>query len=178
MPRTKLVTALASALVLLPLSLASAQQDAPPLPLGSHAPAFQSRTTAGRPFSLRSLRGHVVLMDFWATWCGPCRMATPTLEGLQRKYAGRGLRVVGVSVDDPTTVAQVPAFAKQMHVTYTLVASPAQDIKAAQRYNAGSIPTQFLIDKKGVIRWAQAGFSPSEGPELSALIQKLLTEKA
>jgi thiol-disulfide isomerase/thioredoxin len=130
MRRFHFLTTLASALVLLPLLSASAQQEAPPLPIGSHVPTLRSRTIAGKPFSLKALRGHVVLLDYWATWCGPCRMATPTLESLHRKYAKQGLRVVGISVDDPTTVAQVPAFAKLMHVTYTLCASPKQDISA------------------------------------------------
>jgi cytochrome c biogenesis protein CcmG/thiol:disulfide interchange protein DsbE len=171
------LSALTAVLTLLPLTLALAQQS-PPLPVGSKAPAFQTKTLAGKPLTLRSLRGHVVLLDYWATWCGPCRMATPTLERLHKEYAARGLRVVGMSVDDPTTVGLVPKYAKMMHVTYMLTADPKANMQAAQRYNATGIPSQYLIDKNGVIRWSQAGYSPDEGVELSAMIKKLLAEKA
>jgi peroxiredoxin len=173
-PLTRAV--LTFALVVLPLTLACAQGDGPPLPIGSRAPAFTTKTLAGKPFSLASQRGHVVLLDYWATWCGPCRMATPTLEMLHKKFASRGLRVVGVSVDDPSSVGQVPAFVKQMHVTYTICASPVADAHAAERYNATGIPSQYLIDKKGIVRWAQAGFSTGEGKELGAMIRKLEAE--
>ena len=178
MHRRFTLAALAATLAILPLTRTAAQQDAPPLPIGSKAPAFRTTTLAGKPLSLASLRGHVVLVDYWATWCGPCRMATPTLQGLHQKFAKRGLRVIGMSVDDDSTVSQVPAFARMMHMTYTITASPQANSQAAQLYNAGGIPAQYLIDKKGVIRWAQEGFDPGEGPKLSALIQKLLAEKA
>lgn len=120
----------------------------------------------------------LVLVDFWATWCGPCRMATPTLQALHRQYHQKGLQVVGISVDDPSTVALVPAFVKHFGITYAVAASPAANMRAAQSYNAASIPTQVLIDRRGVVRWAQSGFSYNEKEELGALIQKLLAEKA
>ncbi len=159
--------------------VAPAPQAAPSPPVvGQPAPAFATVTTKGRPLTLASLRGHVVLMDYWATWCGPCKMAMPTLEALHRRFASQGLRVVGISVDDASTVGSVPRVVKRLGVHYTIAASPQDDIQAAQDYDAEAIPDQFLIDKKGVIRWAQDGFSPAEGPQLSALIQRLLAEKA
>lgn len=180
MRRIPTLLALMAALSVLPLTRAAARQAAPPppLPIGSPAPDFHTTTLAGLPLSLRSLRGHVVLLDYWATWCGPCRTATPTLQALHRKFAARGLRVVGLSVDDPSTVGQVPAFARQMHVTYTLSASPGANAQAAQRYHATGIPSQYLIDKRGVVRWAQAGYSPAERQELGVLIKKLLGERS
>jgi peroxiredoxin len=173
---TRLALTIAPALLI--SSSVLAQNPPAPLPVGSKAPAFRTTTLSGRPLSLRSLRGHVVLLDYWATWCGPCRMATPTLEKLYKEYRHRGLRVIGISVDDSHTASKVPAFARQMHMTYTLSANPADNTRAAQRYNATGIPSQFLIDKRGVIRWDQAGYSLNEGQELSAKIKKLLAEKA
>lgn len=149
----------------------------PPLPAGTAAPAFATKTLAGRPLTLKSLRGHVVLLDYWATWCGPCRMATPTLESLHRKFGGRGLRVVGMSVDDAHSVGAVPAFIRQFGITYTVTVSPAANAAAARAYHAQGIPSQYLIDKKGVVRWSQSGFSPSEGTALSSLIAKLQGER-
>lgn len=149
----------------------------PPLAVGTRAPAFSTTTLGGKPLTLRSLRGHVVLLDYWATWCGPCRMATPTMQALNRQYARRGLRVVGMSVDQPDSLAQVKPFVRAMGMTYTVTASPQANGRAQAAYNARAIPAQYLIDKKGIVRWSQEGFSPGEGPQLAAKIRKLLAEK-
>ncbi len=173
---SRLPIAILIALTLLP-ALPSFAQDAPPLPVGTHAPAFKTTTLQGKPLSLSSLRGKVVLLDYWATWCGPCRMATPTLQSLHKQFGSRGLRVVGMSVDDPSTVAQVKPFVKAFGVTYTVSASPLANGHAAQAYKVEGIPSQYLIDKKGIVRWSQSGFSPTEGPELAGRIRKLLAER-
>ncbi len=149
----------------------------PPLPAGTRAPAFSTTTLGGKPLTLRALRGHVVLLDYWATWCGPCRMATPTMQALNHWYARKGLRVVGMSVDQADSLAQVKPFVKAMGMTYTITASPQANGRAQSAYNAHAIPAQYLIDKKGIVRWSQEGFSPGEGPQLAAKIRKLLAEK-
>ena len=176
----KLYTVAAVLATLAAAPAARPQMIAPPPPLrhGIKAPAFVTRTVSGKPLSLRSLRGKVVLLDFWATWCIPCRMATPTLEALHKEYHRRGLQVVGISLDDPRTVALVPSYVKHFGITYTVVAAPLANAQAAQSYNAATIPTQVLIDKRGVVRWSQAYFVPEEKQALSALIRKLLAEKA
>jgi len=156
---------------------AGAQMAPPPLPAGTRAPAFITTTLQGKALSLASLRGKVVLLDYWATWCGPCRMATPTLESLHKKFGSRGLRVVGISVDQPDSVAQVRPFVKAFGVTYLVSASPIANAWAARAYHVDGIPAQYLIDKKGIVRWSQSGFAPDEGPELAARIRKLLAEK-
>ena len=148
-----------------------------PLPAGTRAPAFSTTTLQGKPLSLASLRGKVVLLDYWATWCGPCRMATPTLEGLHKKFGSRGLRVVGISVDQQDSVAQVKPFVKAFGISYLVSASPVLNRRAEQAYHVDGIPSQYLIDKKGIVRWSQSGFSPGEGKELDSRIRKLLAEK-
>ncbi|MEO7716049.1 MAG: TlpA disulfide reductase family protein [Capsulimonas sp.] len=159
------------------LAGAAHAQDAA-LPAGSKAPAFSTRTVQGAPLSLKSLRGKVVLMDFWATWCGPCRMATPMMQSLHKQFHAKGLKVIGISVDDSSTTNQVKPFMKSFGVTYTMSASPEQNRSMAAKYNAGTIPTVFLIDKKGVIRWSGIGYGEGEKPFLEASIKKLLAEKA
>ena len=149
----------------------------PPMPAGTHAPAFSTTTIQGKPLSLASLRGKVVLLDYWATWCGPCRMATPTLQALHKQFARQGLRVVGLSVDQADSLAQVKPFVKAFGMTYLVSASPALNGRAAQAYHVNGIPSQYLIDKKGVVRWSQSGYSENEGKDLAVRIRGLLAEK-
>ncbi len=157
---------------------AQAQMGAPPPPLppGTKAPAFTTQTITGKSLTLKSLRGKVVLLDYWATWCGPCRMATPTLEALYKKYGRKGFVVVGMSVDDAHTAAQVKPFTKAFHMTYPVTVNPQVNGRAGAAYNATGIPSQYLIDKKGIVRWSQAGYSPDEAIELPKKIKKLLAE--
>ena len=167
-------------LALLPASSALAQFDfdpPPPLPAGTPAPAFKTQTMGGKPLSLKSLRGKVVLLDYWATWCGPCQAATPTLEALYKKFGPQGLKVVGLSVDDPRSVAGVKPFMKHFGMTYLVSASPFANNQAQAAYHVHGIPSQFLIDKKGIVRWSQSGYSESEGRELAPMIKRLLAEK-
>ncbi len=160
-------------LALLPaLTNAARAQDAP-LPANQPAPDFKTTALDGKPLSLKSLRGKVVLLDMWATWCGPCRMATPMLQSLHQKFGGRGLKVVGISVDD--TIAMAKPFQKQMKVTYTLAANPDANPKIAQAYNAQGIPAIYLIDQKGIVRWSQSGYDANgEEQLLSQKINALL----
>ncbi len=150
----------------------------PPLPPGTRAPAISTQTVNSHgALSLSRLRGKVVLVDYWATWCGPCQMATPTLQSLHRKFAPKGLVVLGMDTDDSNTVRNVPAFLKHFGVTYPIAVLSAANVRSAMAYHVSGIPAQFLIDKKGIVRWSQSGFAPGEGQELSARIAKLLAEK-
>jgi len=149
----------------------------PPLPAGTRAPAFMTRTLGGEPLSLRGLRGKVVLLDYWATWCGPCRMATPTLRVLHQKFHRRGFSVVGMSMDQADSIAQVAPFVKAMHVTYPVTVSPAANARAQSAYHANALPSEYLIDKKGIVRWSQVGYSLDEDKVLTVLIPKLLAER-
>ena len=149
----------------------------PPLPAGTRAPAFATRTLDGKPLSLRGLRGKVVLLDYWATWCGPCRMATPTLRALHRKFHRQGFSVVGMSMDQADTSAQVAPFVRAMHMTYPVTLSLAANARAQAAYHADALPSQYLIDKRGIVRWSQTGYSPDEGKVLTALIPGLLAER-
>ena len=168
----KATVSTAFAAFLLPaLLLAAKSQGAPPLPSGSAAPAFTTKTLGGQSISLKSLRGKVVLLDVWATWCPPCRAATPMLQSLHQKFGSKGLQVIGLSVDDESSVGQIPAFKKQFKVTYTLSANPQGNQKIGQAYNAQGIPSIYLIDQKGVVRWSQSGYDPAGEEQL--LSQKI-----
>ena len=173
----KATVSLALTAFLLPALLVTAgAQQAPPLPSGSAAPAFTTKTLGGQSLALKSLRGKVVLLDIWATWCPPCRAATPVLQSLHQKFGGRGLQVVGLSVDDDSSVGQVPAFKKQFKVTYTLAADPPANQKIGQAYGAQGIPSIYLIDQKGVVRWSQSGFDTSDPAREERMLSQKIKE--
>lgn len=111
------------------------------------APDFTLPQLNGQPLSLSSYRGKVVLLDFWATWCVPCRAETPRFVELQQKYGDRGLQIIGISMDDsPDPVAP---FVKQFQVNYPIVMGTA---KTGEQYGGIlGMPIAFLIDREGHI---------------------------
>lgn len=116
--------------------------------IGRPAPDFEPSVQSGEKLGkLSSLRGQVVLIDFFATWCAPCIDAMPHLQKLQDRLGPRGLKVIGVSTEAPAVVATA---ASRFHVKYTLAADP--DEKVASRYHVFALPTVVLIDRKGVVR--------------------------
>jgi len=111
------------------------------------APDFTLPLIDGGEFHLSSYRGKVVLLDFWATWCVPCREETPHFIELQQKYGGRGLQIIGVSMDD--SPEPVRTFYQQFHINYPVVMGTA-DVGAAYGGVLG-LPIAFLIDRDGRI---------------------------
>lgn len=142
---------------------------------GQSAPDLKLPLKKGaEPTSLSSLRGKVVLLDFWATWCAPCKESIPELEHLYQKYHDRGFEIVGVSMDEPGKRADVDAQVKAMGMTYPVVLSDEiPDLKA--KYSFDGIPQMYLIDRKGVIRKSSPGYD--SGNNLDARIEALVSEK-
>lgn len=143
------------------------QQAASPL-TGGPAPDFALTSLAGPRISMADLRGKLVLLNFWASWCLPCREETPLLEATSRRYAGQGLRVVGVIYQDGDDAAR--AFEKTYGLTYTNLLDPAG--RTAIDYGVLLIPESFLIDGQGIIRDRQLG--PYAAAELSRKIELYL----
>lgn len=112
------------------------------------APAFTVKTVDGRTLKLSDLRNKPVIIDFWATWCGPCRASMPDLNNMQARYGAKGLTVIGLSVDE-SGPAPVKRFAAQLGVRFT-IAMANDDILDAYG-PIRSIPATFFINRKGEI---------------------------
>jgi thiol-disulfide isomerase/thioredoxin len=136
---------------------------------GRKAPGFALLDVAGKSVDFSQYDGKVVLVDFWATWCPPCRRSIPDLSELHGKYSDRGFEVVGISLDR-TGADKVARFAEQMKIPYTVVMG---NVQVATDWNIGSsIPIAFLVDRKGEIVDRIVGYQ--EKSVLEEKIQKFL----
>jgi thiol-disulfide isomerase/thioredoxin len=109
------------------------------------APALELVDLNGRPFSLEALRGSVVLLDFWAPWCVPCRTSFPFLDTLQEKHEGEGLRVVGLTMESDTTA--ISDFLNDVPVRFPIVRDPSE--KSGDAFGVVAMPTTLLLDRQG-----------------------------
>ncbi len=145
---------------------------APPGP-GDPAPSYRAVTLGGDPVRLAGLEGEVVLLNVWATWCVPCRQEIPELQALHEAHSGRGLRVVGISVDGRAVTDQVRAFVDELGMTYDVWLDP--DHGALTAFGATGVPLTVLIDRGGRIAWRRLGPLHRDDPELLAAVDSLLT---
>lgn len=130
------------------------------------APTWQMKDLAGNTVTSEQLKGKVVVVDFWATWCGPCRVEIPGYIEMQKKYGKDGLTIVGVSIDQAGPEV-VKAFADNLKMNYTIVMG---DDAVAQAFGGvEAIPTTFLIDRSGQIRDRKLGAEASETYEQKVL---------
>lgn len=121
--------------------------------------------------TLQSLRGQVVVLEFWATWCGACRALLPTLNGWHERFAAGGGRVVSVTMDPAAKAARDAAV---LGLRYPVLADPEGE--TTQAYQAFALPTLFVIDRAGVVRDVSVGYDPARIAELEATLQRLMSE--
>jgi thiol-disulfide isomerase/thioredoxin len=142
------------------------------LALGNgEAPAWRplASVRGSVPSSLSELRGRVVVMDFWASWCVACRLTVPTLNAWQDRYGAQGLTVVGVTMDAPDVALQA---AIEIGMEYPILSDP--DGETMRAYKAFALPTLFLIDRDGRIRLAEVGYSSAGLAQAEAELRGLL----
>jgi peroxiredoxin len=123
---------------------------------GSDAPAWELKDLDGKAVKLADFKGKVVVLDFWATWCPPCRAEIPGFIELQKQYGEKGLAIVGVSLDQ-AGAATVKAFVEKNKMNYPVVMGDDTTVKAYGGING--IPTTFVIDRKGKIAGKHIGFA-------------------
>jgi thiol-disulfide isomerase/thioredoxin len=141
--------------------------------VGAMAPTWRDVESVSGSFppSVAAARGRVVLLDFWATWCTPCRIVMPKLGALQARYGGQGLSVLGVSAEDTQEVA---AFAQRMPLRYAVAVD--KHAQTTRSYGVVSLPTLVVIDKRGVVRDVSVGYNPMQDTRLEATVRMLLAE--
>ncbi len=139
---------------------------------GKQVPAFTMKDLNGKTVSKENLKGKVVLLDFWATWCGPCIQASPLMQKLHAKYAKKGLTVVGVNVSDAPGAA---AKYKQKHKYGYTFTTGGEELQ--RKMGVTGIPAFIFIDKKGVVSKVQIGFAPSVEAAFENAVKTLLAKK-
>jgi peroxiredoxin len=138
-----------------------------------HAPDFALKDANGKLVHLADYKGKVVLLDFWATWCGPCKVEIPWFMEFQRKYKDRGFEVLGVSMDDDGWKAITP-FVEKRKINYRVVLG---DDKTGDQYGGlEALPTTFVIDRYGRIASAHVGLAGKK--DFADAIEKLLEDPA
>jgi peroxiredoxin len=150
-----------------------AQPAAAILQKGQQAPQIKVTTTSGQPVTLANYKGYVLIMDFFATWCTPCRESIPHLTDLQRKYGKQGLQILGMSVDDEADKLLLKSFCSEKNITYP-VALANEDLQAD--YGLRSVPTLFIISKKGIVAEKYMGYNDEIAKSMEAAIKRLLAE--
>jgi cytochrome c biogenesis protein CcmG/thiol:disulfide interchange protein DsbE len=136
------------------------------------AKPFDLKTDTGR-VKLSDFAGHVVYVDFWASWCTPCRKSFPWMNAMQKRYAAQGLNIIAINLDQKPE--QAKRFLQEMPADFTVAYDP--EGKTAEQYNVQGMPSSYLIDRNGQIRQTHIGFRHKDKEHLEQAIREILNEK-
>lgn len=168
-----MVCALIGALGIATLAACTAGEGAGPPRIGAPARPYGGTTLAGDSVTLESLRGRVVLLNLWATWCTPCRWETPYLQAIYEEHREAGFEIVGISMDTRDAADDVEMFVDEYRVTYTILHDP--QMRGMELYQVLGLPATFLIDREGVLRWMRYGPIPEDDPDFLAALEDVLS---
>ena len=158
-----------------PARLATAEDEADLTKVGQEAPAFKVTTLDEQPFSLEACRGKVVLINFFATWCGPCMVEMPQLEKeVWQQFKDKGL--VFIAVGREHTNAELAKFQKEKKFTFPIAGDPKREVFS--KYAKQNIPRNYLINKQGRIAYQSMGYSEDMTSEIVAAIRKELENES
>ncbi|AKF06339.1 TlpA family protein disulfide reductase [Sandaracinus amylolyticus] len=163
--------AVAVVLALFALTIAASAMALDP---GARAPELGMRDLQGNQVTIASLRGRVVVVDFWASWCEPCADSMPVYQRLYNQYRERGLTIIGISQDQRVDNAR--QFASRHRLSFPVVFDEGHAI--ANRYRPARMPTSFVIDRGGIVRHVHAGYRSGDADRLEREIVALLGQPA
>jgi peroxiredoxin len=155
MTRPRALTVARILTVIAAAGLAACESGPPGPRVGKPAPEYGATTLQGDTVALSSLRGKVVLLNLWATWCAPCRHETPFLQSLYEQRRDEGLEIVGISMDTGDARDQVEEFVREFGVRYPILLDP--QMRGMDSYRVLGLPASFLIDRDGTLRWMRFG---------------------
>jgi peroxiredoxin len=142
--------------------------------VGQPAPDFALRSLEGDNVRLSEHTGEVVLINFWATWCGPCRQEMPQLDQIYGKYRRAGLVLFSVNLDEADNLAAAKEMAQTLKVSYPVLFDARKDV--ARAYQAGTMPLTVLIDREGVVRYVSEGYKAGYEVRYTDKLRELLNE--
>jgi peroxiredoxin len=163
-----LKTSLLCSVLLAGTSFAVASDLAP----GAPGPAFSLASMGGPQVNLNALKGQVVLINFWASWCGPCRQEMPVLEQMYKKYKPLGVTLLGVNVEPDSSNAA--GWLKATPVSFPILFDT--DSKVSKLYDVAGMPNTVILDRKGTVRFVHRGYKPGEENEYMDQIRSLVRE--
>jgi len=136
------------------------------------APNFTLKSTTGKNMKLSEMTGNVVLINFWASWCGPCREEMPLLNALHKKYQSLGFTVLGVNVEEQTDKAR--GFLNDFPVDFPVLLDNKNQV--SQLYNVVAMPTTVVVDRDGNMRFLHKGYKPGDEKKYRKMVKKLVRE--
>jgi peroxiredoxin len=144
--------------------------------VGTRAPDFTvvAMTGSNKRISLKKLRGKVVVVDFWGTFCEPCKKSFPRLQELNEKYAGKGLAIVAISEDEAEDKGKITQFADEFGAKFTI--GWDADKSVAKNYNPPTMPSSFVIDRNGHVRFQHAGYHDGDELQIEKEVMRLLRQ--
>lgn len=154
------------------IGLAGPADQAADIAPGVTAPAFQLMSSTGKPISLADLKGQVVLINFWASWCGPCRQEMPILDQLYHSYKEAGFMMIGVNVEPNARDAE--KFLKGTPVSFPILFDPHSQVSSL--YQVSGMPSTVIVDRNGKVRYVHHGYLPGDEGEYLNQIRALTQE--
>lgn len=167
---TRWRAAMATLVAVASLGVASAANTATPAP----APDFKLPARAGGEVALSGLKGQVVLVNFWATWCGPCRKEMPLLEQIYKKYKGLGFTLLAVNVEEDSAGAE-KWLQETAPVTFPVLFDKRNEV--TKLYDVTAMPSTVIVDRKGQVRFVHYGYTEGTENEYQDQVRTLLREK-
>jgi len=140
--------------------------------ISGQAPNFSLQARSGETVTLEELRGNVVMINFWATWCGPCRQEMPHLEALHQRYQSLGFTLLGINVEDDPRGAE--RWLAETPVSFPILFDPRNEV--SELYDVIAMPSTVLVDRAGNMRFIHHGYQPGYENEYQTQIRALLRE--